>query len=153
MIRVADSRAARITQAVLSTTVILNAHLVQSVAACEEAFCGGIPGAAAQLSGTNIIKDEMRATVKFLVRPRIPSLSKAQVRREEKSRQVLHLPRRLEVWCSLSNSRRQRWLSADHSPARLSTSCTHVNLSPTACCTHPSQYTSSTHLLTCSIHY
>ena len=144
MIRVADSRAARITQAVLSTTVIVNAHLVQC---CEEAFCGGIPGAAAQLSGTNIIKDEMRATVKFLVRPRIPSsLSKAQVRREEKSRQVLHLPRRLEVWCSLSNSRRQRWLSADHSPARLSPSCTHVNLSPTACCTHPSQYTSSTHL-------
>ena len=140
MIRVADSRAARITQAVLSTTVIVNAHLVQSVAACEEAFCGGIPGAAAQLSGTNIIKDEMRATVKFLVRPRIPSLSKAQVRREEKRqsrrrRQVLHLPRRLEVWCSLSNSRRQRWLSADHSPARLSPSCTHVNLSPTACCT------------------
>ena len=73
MIRVADSRAARITQAVLSTTVIVNAHLVQSVAACEEAFCGGIPGAAAQLSGTNIIKDE-RATVKFLVRPQIPSL-------------------------------------------------------------------------------
>ena len=61
----------------------MNAYLVQSVAACEEAFCGGIPGAAAQLSGTNIIKDEMRATVKFLVRPRIPSLSKAQVRREE----------------------------------------------------------------------
>ena len=60
----------------------MNAHLVQC---CEEAFCGGIPGAAAQLSGTNIIKDEMRATVKFLVRPRIPSsLSKAQVRREEK---------------------------------------------------------------------
>ena len=63
MIRVADSRAARITQAVLSTTVIVKAHLVQSVVACEEAFCGGIPGAAAQLSGTNIIKDEGNSLV------------------------------------------------------------------------------------------
>ena len=78
----------------------------------------------------------------------------------------MHLPRRLEVWCSLSNSRGQRWLSADHSPARLSPSCTHVNLSSTACCcTHPSlntllvltcssaQYATSTHLLTLSIHF
>ena len=52
---------------------------------CEEAFCGGIPGAAAQLSGTNIIKDEGNSLVSRSTSYPKPLKGPGSKRREEQA--------------------------------------------------------------------